>query len=150
MSDLDQAYAAFIRACGATVADEMQQFKVDYFRSLKDVAVYCPHTGEQLTLGNAEHEYIPPLTLEKMVRQFITKHHVDYVSARYEGGKLADTQLVTAWRRFHWRYAKLRLVARDDCFWQEPNAEQWERRQMVRDDMAALGWRFVGNPKIAL
>lgn len=143
-------YNMFVDACGRAVRDQMLQFKADYFQSLKGEAVYCPHTGESLTVDNSTSEYVAPQTLESLVRKFVVKYKMDYEHVRYDINQFnmqvfspIDLVLIDTWQRYHWKYAKMRLIADSDAVSYEPNDRALEYRQQMRDEMVAKGYKLA-------
>lgn len=144
-------YALFVQACGQTVRPELLRFKADYFASLKGEAVYCPYTGELLTMESSDAEYIAPQTLEAIVRRFVTKEKVDYLNAQYIINNvnlqaLGDQKLAAKWAKFHWKYAKLRLISQSDTVSYEPCDRALDWRAALRTEMQANGWVAKGSP----
>jgi predicted N-acyltransferase len=141
-------YNMFVDACGRAVRDLMLQFKDEYFKSLKGEAVYCPYTGELLTVNNSTAEYIAPQTLESIVRKFVTKNKIDFEHAAYGINSFnmqifTDKTLIDTWERYHWKYAKMRLIADTDAVSYEPNDRALEYRQQIRESMFALGYKVA-------
>lgn len=140
-------YNMFVDACGRAVREQVIQFKADYFKSLKGETVYCPYTGEMLAADNSSFEYIAPQTLESIVRKFVTKHKTDYEHCVYGINQVnmqvfTDAVLIDTWQRYHWKYAKMRVIADSDAVSYEPTDRALEFRQQIRDEMVAKGYKL--------
>jgi hypothetical protein len=151
MNNQQHNYNMFVDACGRAVREQMLQFKADYFKSLKGEAVYCSRTGELLTVDNSSFEYIAPQTLESIVRKFVLKHKIDYEFRVYGINQFnmqvfaaVDLVLTDTWQRYHWKYAKVRVIADSDAVCYEPNDRALEYRQQIRDEMVSLGYQLAG------
>lgn len=150
MNNQQHYYNMFVDACGRAVREQMLQFKAEYFKSLKGEVIYCPRTKKLLTMDNSTSEYILPQTLEGIVRRFVTKHKADFEHARYTTNQynmqvFEDVTLIDAWQRFHWKYAKMRLIADTDAVSYEPNDRALEYRQQIRESMFALGYKVTNK-----
>lgn len=146
-------YNMLVDACGQTVRPELKQFKMDYFKSLKGEAVYCPYTGELLTLENSDAEYVKPQTLEAIVRAFVNKLKFDYTKVQYVTNSanlqvIADKDLASRWAKFHWKRAQLRLISDSYAVSYEPSDYALHMRSEFKKQMLSDGWAFKGSPTI--
>lgn len=67
----------FKEACRTAISSTIQSFKKDFF-DCADVSLFCPITGELMTLsGNSHVDHAPPNTFDKIIRDFIRIKDID-------------------------------------------------------------------------
>ncbi len=107
-------------ACRHAVAADVIVFKREYFARHADDAgqVACPLTGRLLGWLEAHVDHAPPWPFRRIVESFFRSLPISLDEVRIvEGGlggvprRLADTELIERFRRFHSRVAVLRMIA---------------------------------------
>ena len=112
-------FALFRKVCRATVADQICEFRAEWFRAhAKSGHFVCAVTGEEVPAERAHVDHEPPLTLDALVRAFVAERGIDVREVALPetedtgiGYYFADAALAEDWRAYHQLHAKLRIIS---------------------------------------
>jgi len=106
-----------LAAMRTAIADQKADFRAFFFASNPEAR--CPVTGQPLDIATCHVDHEPPLTFEKLAKDFIVEKKVDLEAVLLTGygdgetsQKLADDGLRKAWQENHRQYARLRILSR--------------------------------------
>jgi hypothetical protein len=109
--------ALFVEACRRAIRPFVSAFRRDYFEKIDGLSI-CEVLGTHISITNSEVDHIPPLTFEKIVREFIVKEALDIQKVRFKpsadneyGKDFEDEELMKKWIDFHNKVAHLRVVS---------------------------------------
>jgi hypothetical protein len=103
------------------VSEEILQLKHDYFRKHGDAAhkVPCAETGELVSIYEADADHAAPFTFNVLAITFLEARGLepaaDLIVPSIDtvcGPQLRDHELAEAWRRFHHRLARVRILSK--------------------------------------
>jgi hypothetical protein len=111
------AFTDFSAACREAVAEDVSEFKRDYFRkhANADGKVRCPETGDWMALHEAQVDHPLPLTFSVIVKTFLAHKKlapetVLYVNADGGGSLFSDAALSAEFRAWHKQVCHVRVI----------------------------------------
>jgi hypothetical protein len=110
-------FTAFSLACRRVVADDLEQFKIKYFKENQNQAgkVKCPETGVWMAFDESHVDHKGPMSFSVIVKFFLSAENLNVTNVAYAreglyGHELADAKIAEKFRKWHHSNAVLRVI----------------------------------------
>jgi len=110
----------FVAACRSAVREDVQRFKLNYFKENGDVfgMVVCPLTGEGVSIDTSHVDHVPPKTFDCIVKEWLVVEGLaeddieiggmgDNETKKY----IADLELRERFRKYCWTSRRKRFIS---------------------------------------